>query len=115
MKNHIIFERNLSNINVKIENKHLFIFLLFSYFFKLNNHLEAIKKTINNVNPIEYQKDLLNKLENGLNDLSISRKNIKWGIELPFDESHTIYVWFENNKKIFKRRFFIFIIYIFFS
>jgi methionyl-tRNA synthetase len=86
-----------------------------SYFFRLNNHLEAIKKTIDNVYPIEYRKDLINKLENGLNDLSISRKNIKWGIELPLDESHTIYVWFENNKKIFKRRFFIFIIYIFFS
>jgi methionyl-tRNA synthetase len=78
----------LTNIPYEIMNEE-------SYFFKLNNHLEEIKKTINNVNPIEYQKDLLNKLENGLNDLSISRKNIKWGIELPFDESHTIYVWFD--------------------
>lgn len=66
-----------------------------SYFFKLNNYINVIKKTIDNVYPIEYRKDLINKLENGLNDLSISRKNIKWGIELPLDKSHTIYVWFD--------------------
>jgi methionyl-tRNA synthetase len=66
-----------------------------SYFFKLSNHLEAIYKIISNVYPKEYQKDLLNKLDNGLNDLSISRKNIKWGIEMPNDPSHTVYVWFD--------------------
>jgi len=31
----------------------------------------------------------------GLNDLSISRANVKWGIPLPFDDSHTVYVWFD--------------------
>jgi methionyl-tRNA synthetase len=78
----------LTNIPYEIMNEE-------SYFFKLSNYLNVIKKTIDNVYPIEYRKDLINKLENGLNDLSISRKNIKWGIELPLDKSHTIYVWFD--------------------
>jgi methionyl-tRNA synthetase len=31
----------------------------------------------------------------GLEDLSISRSNIDWGIQLPFDKTHVTYVWFE--------------------
>jgi methionyl-tRNA synthetase len=38
---------------------------------------------------------VLSFVRGGLNDLSISRANVKWGIPLPFDESHTVYVWFD--------------------
>jgi methionyl-tRNA synthetase len=34
-------------------------------------------------------------VKGGLRDLSISRANVKWGIPLPWDESHTVYVWFD--------------------
>ena len=46
--------------------------------------------------PERYKSEVLSFLQNNeLEDLSISRKNVDWGIVLPFDESHTIYVWFD--------------------
>ncbi len=58
--------------------------------------VEAIKKDEFKIRPEKYKKEILSFLEdNKLEDLSISRKNVKWGIPLPFDESHTVYVWFD--------------------
>ncbi len=34
-------------------------------------------------------------MKGGLRDLSISRANVKWGIPLPWDDTHTVYVWFD--------------------
>ena len=31
----------------------------------------------------------------GLNDLSVSRTSFDWGIQVPFDEGHVTYVWFD--------------------
>ncbi|MDD5489725.1 MAG: methionine--tRNA ligase, partial [Candidatus Moranbacteria bacterium] len=44
--------------------------------------------------PEKYKKEILSFLENQeLRDVSISRKNVSWGVTLPFDEEHTTYVW----------------------
>lgn len=46
------------------------------------------------VMPEKYKTEILSFLKGEvLEDISISRKNVKWGIPLPFDESHTTYVW----------------------
>ncbi len=34
-------------------------------------------------------------VEGGLNDLSVSRTSFDWGIEVPFDDEHVTYVWFD--------------------
>lgn len=43
--------------------------------------------------PAARQREFLNFLEAGLEDISISRENQPWGIPLPFDAAQTIYVW----------------------
>ena len=48
------------------------------------------------IRPEKYKKEMLSFLKNEkLKDVSISRKNVKWGISLPFDAEHTTYVWFD--------------------
>lgn len=42
----------------------------------------------------QYRTEMLSFLTKGtLHDISISRKNVKWGVPLPFDPEHTAYVW----------------------
>ncbi len=67
------------------------------YFFRMSNYENQVREWIskNHIIP-EYRKtEMLNFFKNGLRDLSITRKNLKWGIKAPFDERHTIYVWFD--------------------
>ena len=68
------------------------------YFFKLSAFqkelLELIKSNKLIIEPAERKKELLSFLElNKLEDLAISRTNVKWGISLPWDKKQTIYVW----------------------
>jgi methionyl-tRNA synthetase len=60
---------------------------------------ELIEKTKSDefsIRPERYKKEILSFLEGQeLRDVSISRKNVAWGIELPFDKTHTTYVWFD--------------------
>lgn len=56
--------------------------------------IEKIKKDEMKIAPERYKNEILSFLENKkLNNVSISRKNVSWGIPLPFDASHTTYVW----------------------
>jgi methionyl-tRNA synthetase len=46
------------------------------------------------ITPAKYKKETLSFLKSeALKDISISRKNVSWGIPLPFDTEHTTYVW----------------------
>ena len=38
---------------------------------------------------------MLSKLKQGVEDLSISRATLKWGIPLPHDPEHVVYVWID--------------------
>lgn len=61
-----------------------------------NTLIEKIKNDEFKIQPQRYKKEILSFLENQkLEDVSISRKNLKWGIPLPFDEEHTTYVWID--------------------
>ncbi len=70
-----------------------------SYFFKLSKYqkklLEFYKKNPEFISPLFRKKEIINRVEEGLQDLSISRTNFNWGIQLPFDKKHVCYVWFD--------------------
>lgn len=70
------------------------------YLMKMNKWqdtlIEKIKSDEFKIQPERYKKEILSFLENQkLEDVSISRKNLKWGIPLPFDGEHTTYVWID--------------------
>lgn len=73
-----------------------------SYFFKLSKYTEKIKKLYEEhpefILPERSKKEMLNNfLNKGLEDLSVSRKkeSLSWGVEVPFDNNHVIYVWID--------------------
>lgn len=71
-----------------------------SYMMKMSEKQpELIKEIENNnfrISPKKYKKEILSFLKNNkLEDLSISRKKVDWGIPLLFDKTHTTYVWFD--------------------
>ncbi|MFW6285856.1 MAG: methionine--tRNA ligase [Nanoarchaeota archaeon] len=72
-----------------------------NYFFKLSKYenklLELYKNNENFLSPKSKAQETINRVKDGLEDISISRnkKSLDWGIELPFDKNHTTYVWFD--------------------
>lgn len=70
-----------------------------SYFFRLSNYqqklLDLYKKNPDFISPSHRKKEIINRLNQGLKDLSISRKKVSWGIPVPGDSSSTMYVWMD--------------------
>jgi len=70
-----------------------------SYFFKLSAFEEKLLKLIEDnpgfIEPETRRNEIVNRLREGLNDLSISRTTVKWGVPVPGDSEHVIYVWFD--------------------
>lgn len=70
-----------------------------SYFFKLSKYqdqlLELYEKSPDFISPKFRSKEIINRVKEGLRDVSISRSNLKWGVEFPFDKDHVTYVWFD--------------------
>lgn len=70
-----------------------------NYFFALSNYQERLEKFHRDnpdfVQPPERRNEVLGWITSGLRDFSVSRANNPWGIPVPRDESHTIYVWFD--------------------
>ncbi len=70
-----------------------------SYFFRLSDYDEFLLETIGNnpnlVRPESRQNEVLSFIRSGLQDLSISRekKSVSWGVPVPDDENHVIYLW----------------------
>ncbi len=72
-------------------NEETYMFRLSAYAGQL---LEKIEKDELKIQPVEKKNEIISFYKNqGLRDISFSRKKVKWGIPLPFDESHTAYVW----------------------
>ncbi len=70
-----------------------------SYFFKLSafekrllDHYETHPEFIQ---PDARRNEVVSFVRSGLNDLSISRLSVRWGIPVPGDPKHTMYVWFD--------------------
>ncbi|HZK34800.1 MAG TPA: methionine--tRNA ligase [Bacillota bacterium] len=69
-----------------------------SYFFKLSKYQDRLIKYIEDhpefIQPQSRKNEMVNNfLKPGLEDLCVSRSSFKWGIPVPFDEGHVIYVW----------------------
>ncbi len=67
-------------------------------FFKLSKYQEQIEKLINIdgfISPKSRKNEIINFVSKGLKDFSISRVNLKWGINVPGNKDHTFYVWFD--------------------
>ncbi|MDO8627351.1 MAG: methionine--tRNA ligase [Candidatus Diapherotrites archaeon] len=70
------------------------------YFFKLSKYQDRVKELISSdkllVEPLERKNEVLSFLENEkLQDIAISRKTVEWGLKIPWDNSHSCYVWIE--------------------
>jgi len=70
-----------------------------SYFFKLSKYADKLLKHIENhpefIQPETRRNEMINFIKDGLDDLSVSRKTFDWGVEVPFDKEHIIYVWID--------------------
>lgn len=71
-----------------------------NYFFRLSKYQDYLITYLKNQKSIipEWRRlEMLKFVEGGLNDLSISRekKRMSWGISVPDDEEHVMYVWFD--------------------
>lgn len=70
-----------------------------TYFFRLSKYQQKIVDHIRSnpdfIFPDSRRNEILNRLKEPLKDLSVSRASSKWGIPLPIDEKHVIYVWFD--------------------
>ncbi|MBI2024164.1 methionine--tRNA ligase [Candidatus Giovannonibacteria bacterium] len=70
-----------------------------NYFFRLSKYSQDIESRIKNnelrIIPETRKNEILSLLEEGLEDISFSRpaKDVPWGIPVPGDDSHTMYVW----------------------
>jgi methionyl-tRNA synthetase len=68
-----------------------------NYFFRLSSFLSRLEKLITEdkirILPEEKKKETLGLFRQGLEDFSISREKVTWGITLPFDSSQKTYVW----------------------
>ncbi|ARN84283.1 methionine--tRNA ligase [Candidatus Nucleicultrix amoebiphila] len=69
------------------------------YFFRLSswqeNLLKFYKENPNFIGPESRRNEVLRFVEDGLKDLSISRSTFKWGVPVPGDMDHVMYVWIE--------------------
>ncbi len=70
-----------------------------TYFFRLSKYqkflLDHYKENPKFILPLYRKKEVINRVKEGLKDLSITRSTLQWGIPYPYDKKHVIYVWFE--------------------
>ncbi|MFH1867249.1 MAG: methionine--tRNA ligase, partial [Patescibacteria group bacterium] len=70
-----------------------------NYFFKLSAFREKLLKAISDdkykIFPAERKNEIVGKLKKGLDDVSISRAGVSWGVPVPWDNSQTVYVWID--------------------
>lgn len=70
-----------------------------SYFFRASKYadqlLDYYEKNLKAIMPKSRYNEIVSFIKSGLRDQSVSRTTIKWGIPLPGDEKHVVYVWFD--------------------
>jgi len=70
-----------------------------SYFFRLSKWekplLEFYEKNPAFISPSSRKNEVISFVKSGLKDLSVSRKSFSWGIKVPNDNDHVIYVWLD--------------------
>ncbi len=70
-----------------------------NYFFRMSDFeqrlLDLYESQPDFVQPESVRNEIVQFVKQGLSDLSISRSSFDWGIKVPWDESHVVYVWFD--------------------
>ncbi len=70
-----------------------------SYFFRMSKYQERLLDYIENnpdfIQPSSRRNEMINFIKGGLEDLCVSRTTFDWGIPVPFDTKHVVYVWFD--------------------
>lgn len=71
-----------------------------AYFFRLSKYqdrlMEHIERNPDFIQPESRKNEMVNNfLKPGLQDLCVSRTSFKWGIQVPFDPKHVVYVWID--------------------
>ena len=70
-----------------------------AYFFKMSRYQDRVLAYIEEhpdfIQPVSRRNEMINFIKQGLDDLCISRTSFDWGIPVPTDEKHVIYVWFD--------------------
>ena len=71
-----------------------------TYFFKLSKYEDRLKELFKEhpefLEPQFRQKEMLNNfIDKGLSDLSVTRNSFDWGVDVPFDNEHVVYVWID--------------------
>lgn len=70
-----------------------------TYFFKLSKYKDFLLDLYENnpefIQPESRRNEIINRVKQGLRDLSITRTSFNWGIPFPLDDKHVTYVWFD--------------------
>jgi methionyl-tRNA synthetase len=70
-----------------------------NWFFKLSDYQKILEEKIQDndlvIEPESRRNEVLSFIRQGLEDIAISRPNVKWGIPIPWDQNQTVYVWVE--------------------
>ena len=68
-----------------------------NYFFKLKELstkvFNSLESGVYKVYPEERKNEIVGKMKQGIEDISISRVGVNWGVAVPWDKKHTVYVW----------------------
>ncbi|OXT07307.1 methionine--tRNA ligase [Thermoanaerobacterium thermosaccharolyticum] len=70
-----------------------------SYFFKLSNYADKLLKYYEEhpdfIQPESRLNEMVSFIKSGLEDLCVSRTSFDWGVKVPFDPKHVVYVWID--------------------
>jgi methionyl-tRNA synthetase len=70
-----------------------------SYFFRLSRYADRLLEHIDAhpdfIEPPSRRNEMVSFIKSGLDDLSVSRTTFAWGVPVPFDKRHIVYVWFD--------------------
>ncbi|MEE3381998.1 MAG: methionine--tRNA ligase [Succiniclasticum sp.] len=70
-----------------------------SYFFKMSKYADRMLQYIDEhpdfIQPVSRRNEMINFIKQGLEDLCVTRTSFDWGIQVPFDPKHVVYVWFD--------------------
>lgn len=92
-------EDDLDDGNCPIHGRPVEWFEEDNYFFKLSEFTQPLldwyEANPSVVQPVGKRNEALGLIRQGLEDVSVSRTSIKWGIPVPWDTNHVFYVWYD--------------------
>ena len=70
-----------------------------TYFFRLSKYQDRLLKLYEEnpdfIQPESRKNEMISFINEGLTDLSVTRSSFDWGVKVPFDEKHVVYVWID--------------------